>query len=632
MKQKLKIRTIEDIALQFIRHSEPRSTNFINTNKTLIDYKFQIKNITNSKNKLASKNKNQLVFENNKENISLFSNITKNIKLFKVPQKELEEDDECLFHADLASESTSSEVNSQIKPNPKCEVKIREIKGIKLNTKKAFNLNYQNIYNSISEIYFPLLQNLDSIFSLKTTTTSTVACIDYFSGHDSVFTMNDLKGKTNLEDFLAELRIFEIVELSLVLFLLHIILEAKIEYIDSISEEDILIIYQDVHSVIQKLYEIIILLVLYNDNYNNPNKKKTEEKPKNNEDSISFEALCLKYVKDYYKYIQKPTVNEQIINQINENVFAINNILFNSCNTLYGNLVLFKFGSGNINEPDKEEQILINSHNINDNKKEKIFLSKEFIDQYNCYKMMYLFFTKVKPINKDNNTPNDNITESELILRKLTSMSSSYKEFINNFLLYYTNYKVLIEKNKVKPPFLPPQDTQKYKYSLILDLDETLVHYVEEENRAFVQVRPYADFFLNEMAKYFELIVFTAAAEDYADIVLNELDKNKVINYKLYRKHTEQINGVFIKDLSKIGRDLTKILIIDNNKDNFSLQPQNGLHICSFVGDQNDDELYILSSDLMKIIESKLDDIRPVIKEISNIMKKRYEGKDVILE
>ena len=77
------------------------------------------------------------------------------------------------------------------------------------------------------------------------------------------------------------------------------------------------------------------------------------------------------------------------------------------------------------------------------------------------------------------------------------------------------------------------------------------------------------------MAKYFELIIFTAAAEDYADIVLNELDKNKVINYKLYRKHTEQINGIFIKDLSKLGRDLSHILIVDNNKDNFSLQPEN---------------------------------------------------------
>ena len=222
--------------------------------------------------------------------------------------------------------------------------------------------------------------------------------------------------------------------------------------------------------------------------------------------------------------------------------------------------------------------------------------------------------------------------EYKSIINKLNTMNSSFKEIYNLSILYYNNFKNILEKNKVKAPFLPPLDTNKYKYSLILDLDETLVHYIEEENRAYVQVRPYADFFLNEMSKYFELIIFTAAAEDYADIVLNELDKNKVINYKLYRKHTEQINGIFIKDLSKIGRDLSKILIIDNNKDNFHLQPEYGLHICSFIGDQNDDELYNLSCDLMKIIESNKDDIRPIIKEIKQIMKKRYKDKNIILE
>ena len=113
---------------------------------------------------------------------------------------------------------------------------------------------------------------------------------------------------------------------------------------------------------------------------------------------------------------------------------------------------------------------------------------------------------------------------------------------------------------------------------------------------------------------------------------MNELDKNNSINYKLYRKHTDQINGIFIKDLSKLGRDINKVIIIDNNKDNFSLQPENGLHISSFLGDQNDDELYSLSEDLMKIVNSKKDDIRPIIKEIDGIMKKRYIQKGVVLE
>jgi Dullard-like phosphatase family protein len=266
-----------------------------------------------------------------------------------------------------------------------------------------------------------------------------------------------------------------------------------------------------------------------------------------------------------------------------------------------------------------------------------IFFTKENNQTLNNTKEIYKKENKIEKEKEKNNVKeNNNETiaqmDSDVILRKLTSMSSSYKELSNCFLLYYTNFKILIEKNKVKPPFLPPLDSKKYTYTLVLDLDETLVHYIEEESRAYVQVRPYADYFLNEMSKYFELVIFTAAAEDYADIVLNELDKNKVINYKLYRKHTEQINGVFIKDLSKLGRDLSKILIVDNNKDNFSLQPENGLHICSFIGDQNDDELYSLSGDLMKIIDSKKKDIRPVVKEISMIMKKRYESKDVFIE
>ena len=134
------------------------------------------------------------------------------------------------------------------------------------------------------------------------------------------------------------------------------------------------------------------------------------------------------------------------------------------------------------------------------------------------------------------------------------------------------------------------------------------------------------------MGKYFEIVIFTAAAEDYANIVLKELDKNNFISYKLYRKHINQNNGVFIKDLSKLGRDIKKVCIIDNNKENFGLQPENGLHISSFLGDQSDNELLILCQDLMRIINTNLNDIRPVIKEINAIMVNRYIRTNAILE
>ena len=673
MKKKFKLKTIEDIALLFItQNTTLNNNNFINSNDTIVDSKFYIKKYVNSKNTESSLSQSfeRLIPCENKEDYS--TDKLKIITFYKIPPKILGDDEECLFDACVGGDKNKN--NSKIlSQNTKIlisngEIKIREIRPIKYNKKLFFNINYQNAYDCISEIYSPLLLNLESISSLKSMTDNSLSRIEFFCSHSSIFELNENNNNTNntnntynnsILEIMEELKIFEIVDFSLIIFIFHIILEAKIEYLDNYNEDDILIIYQDSYLVLQKLYEIIILMLLLNENNNN---KKNNNKEKDLE-NISFESLCSKYIREFYKFEHKPSNNEEIINKINENISSILKKLFNSCNTLFGYLILFKKDSGNLEFPDDEELHLLNvlnfnkTTNTNTNKKnqkeEKIFLSKEFNDQYSCYKTIYLYFTKdpqnetnktkstfnkekEKDTNIKDDTENNNDflspTETSVILTRLSNVFSSYKELSNCFLLYYTNFKILIEKNKVKPPFLPPLDTTKYKYTLVLDLDETLVHYIEEENRAYVQVRPYADYFLSEMGKYFEIVIFTAAAEDYADIVLNELDKNNSIKFKLYRKHTEQINGIFIKDLSKLGRDISKIIIIDNNKDNFSLQPENGLHICSFLGDQNDDELYSLSEDLMKIVNSKKNDIRPLIKQIDNIMKNRYEKKGISIE
>jgi len=66
---------------------------------------------------------------------------------------------------------------------------------------------------------------------------------------------------------------------------------------------------------------------------------------------------------------------------------------------------------------------------------------------------------------------------------------------------------------------------QVREYTLVLDLDETLVHC----DKLFFnyKVRPHANRFLVEMKKHFEVVVFTAGMPDYADWVLNELDITK---------------------------------------------------------------------------------------------------------
>ena len=155
----------------------------------------------------------------------------------------------------------------------------------------------------------------------------------------------------------------------------------------------------------------------------------------------------------------------------------------------------------------------------------------------------------------------------------------------------------------VKIPFLPPLNN-KSDFTLVLDLDETLVHYVESETDPKLLIRPGVQQFLKEMSEIYEVVIFTAAMQDYADWVLDQLDTSKWISHRLYRQHTSIENGVFIKDLSKLGRDLNKTIIVDNVAENFQKQPENGILIKSWYDDPNDDALYELGP-LLKMIARK---------------------------
>lgn len=79
-------------------------------------------------------------------------------------------------------------------------------------------------------------------------------------------------------------------------------------------------------------------------------------------------------------------------------------------------------------------------------------------------------------------------------------------------------------------------------YTLVLDLDETLIHFEMDEDvdpaieePGYYLIRPGAIKFLNELAEYYELVVFTAAMPDYADWILDNVDRHKKISHRLYR-------------------------------------------------------------------------------------------------
>jgi len=128
--------------------------------------------------------------------------------------------------------------------------------------------------------------------------------------------------------------------------------------------------------------------------------------------------------------------------------------------------------------------------------------------------------------------------------------------------------------------------------------------------------------FLNSMSTFCELIIYTAATKDYADIILDSIEINrKYFSYRLYRQHTSFHGISLVKDLSWLGRDLRRVLIIDNIGDNFKLQHSNGLLIKTWTGEIKDEEFKFLLSHLNKVFKSSTDNILPYLK----ILKDGYK-------
>ena len=111
--------------------------------------------------------------------------------------------------------------------------------------------------------------------------------------------------------------------------------------------------------------------------------------------------------------------------------------------------------------------------------------------------------------------------------------------------------------------------------------------------------------------------------QNYADLIISGLDPDGVVSFKLYRQHTVNIDNTYIKDLDKLGRDIKKIIIIDNISENFSQQPKNGLNIADFEGNEYDEELKYLKDDLIKLVKLRPDDVRFYLKDIQKKMDKR---------
>jgi len=161
------------------------------------------------------------------------------------------------------------------------------------------------------------------------------------------------------------------------------------------------------------------------------------------------------------------------------------------------------------------------------------------------------------------------------------------------------------------------------KKTLVLDLDETLVHSsfkpitnadfiipveIEDQiHQVYVVKRPGVDKFMKFVGEKFEIVVFTASLSKYADPVLDLLDIHKVVKTRLFREACVEHKGNFVKDLSKLGRDMKSIVIIDNSPMSYLFHPDHAIAIGSWFDDPNDTELLDMMNFLGEL--SQCDDV-----------------------
>jgi RNA polymerase II subunit A small phosphatase-like protein len=167
------------------------------------------------------------------------------------------------------------------------------------------------------------------------------------------------------------------------------------------------------------------------------------------------------------------------------------------------------------------------------------------------------------------------------------------------------------------------------KKTLILDLDETLVHSsfkaipnpdfvvpIEIEDQVhniFVVKRPGVETFMKACGQKYEVVVFTAGVSKYANAVLDLLDIHKVVSGRLFREHCTVYRGNYVKDLNRVGRDIRHTIIVDNSPASYLFHTENAVPVESWFDDENDRELLTLIPFFDNL--STADDVRAAIND-----------------
>jgi len=365
------------------------------------------------------------------------------------------------------------------------------------------------------------------------------------------------------------------------------------------------ILIKSIMIILNNNFLLIILLILTNINKNAIEKNKEISQ----NDKIIISELNKIIKKNLTIRVDEENINElYIIQNISNNTKDINNYYKMILDNLYKDYYSLKSVYNNSNKYKFPN--CINNSNYNFNEK-KIIITLFFYDSYrllNNYKIIELksffdiFLDKSKNFNYEtevNEIPKSN--DDMDILQTTTSLSLSNNSTLKLKILSKSK-DISILKNKYKIFILPDINKQKYKYSLILSLNEILIYF--DKSICSYMIRPGLFEFLKEMKDLYELILFTSNFSNYEEQIIENIQQNNnFFEYILNRKNGIDNANSFIQDLVSLNRNLKQFIIIDTTLNKFKIHRNNILTIKPFYGDIRNDKntLNFLSQLLQRI-------------------------------
>ncbi|XP_075234117.1 mitochondrial import inner membrane translocase subunit TIM50-C-like [Lycorma delicatula] len=223
------------------------------------------------------------------------------------------------------------------------------------------------------------------------------------------------------------------------------------------------------------------------------------------------------------------------------------------------------------------------------------------------FSFCYLFYIFGSPKKDD---------EGNLIEDEFTSLplpSQFFKRMLRE-IDYYNKMMSQPVTDKLLPDPLSPPYYQP-KYTLILELTDLLTHadWTYQTGWRFKK-RPGVDKFLELVTMpLFELVVFTSEQSVAAYPLLEVLDPNGYIMYKLSKTSAEFSDGHYVKNLDCLNRDLSKVIVVDWNENAVKFHRNNALIIPRWTGEDDDTTLVDLAVFLRTIAASNIDDVREVL-------------------